>query len=230
VDGERRGVSRFTLDDARKAQLIKESAKAAWNTSPRNMLLARAMSNGVKWFVPEVMGGLPVYTPGEIPTQPELTAGTGTDSDEGSGVDLGPRVEKVIARAEEQGHRGLSNRAAVELAVGNRAPGVVNDWVRRATEELDRHKAEKDAAAESRVEEDQEPAEVEVEAPPEEVTAEPVPEEETPDEDPEIQALRARYERLEGMDEEALSDEDRDALHAEIDVVQGKLREKGVEV
>lgn len=138
------GLSRFTLDDAQKAGLIKESAKAAWNAAPRNMLLARAMSNGVKWFVPEVMGGLPIYVEGEIvPDRQSVTAPVGEGGDEGQGVELGPKIESIISRAQELGHAGLSNRASIELAVGNRAPSVVADWVRRANEELDRFATEK---------------------------------------------------------------------------------------
>jgi hypothetical protein len=186
VNGERAGLSRFTMDDAHQAKLVKDNDKAAWRTVPRNMLLARAMSNAAKWFVPEVLGGLPVYTDGEIPERKSLTAPAGDDTDAGSGVDLGPRVEKVIERATALGHRGLSNRAAIELSVGNRAPGLVNDWCVRANEELDRFAAEKAAAqpdaATGEVQGDTPaPAEVEVDAPPEEVTAEPVPEEPTPE-------------------------------------------------
>lgn len=149
VDGERRGVSRFTLDDARKANLIKSDARAAWNTAPRNMLLARAMSNGIKWAVPEVLGGLPVYVEGELPApQKSLTAPAGDGADEPQGIELGPKVEALIERAERVGHRGLSNRVAVEAAVAQRSPGVVNDWVVRAKAELDRFEAEKAAAEE----------------------------------------------------------------------------------
>lgn len=166
VGGERRGVSRFTLDDARAARLIKDSDKAAWNTSPRNMLLARAMSNGAKWFVPEVFGGMPVYTDGEIPERKSITAPVADGGDEGTGIDLGPKVDAIIARAEALGHGGLSNRGAIELAVGKRAPGVVNEWLGRAKQELDRFEAERaDQGA---------TAEEPVAEPEEEVTAEPV--------------------------------------------------------
>jgi hypothetical protein len=187
VAGKRRGVSRYTLEDARAANLIKDSNKAAWNTSPRNMLLARAISNGVKWFVPEALGGLPVYVEGELPSadRKSLTAGSGDDNgDGGQGIDLGPQVEKIIKRGTELGHRGLSNRAAVELAVGGRAPGAVKEWCERANAELDRFSAEKLAAAATDPgdEPDDVPEEVPVEAPPEEVTAEPV--EEAPHDDP----------------------------------------------
>lgn len=53
------GESKFTMADAKRA--------GTGNTDkfPRNMLFARAMSNGVKWFCPDVTGG-PVYTPDEL--------------------------------------------------------------------------------------------------------------------------------------------------------------------
>ena len=53
------GVSGFTLADAQKA------GTQNLDKFPRNMLYARAMSNGVKWFTPDVTGG-PVYTPEEM--------------------------------------------------------------------------------------------------------------------------------------------------------------------
>lgn len=150
VNGAQRGVSRFTLDDAQKANLIKDDKRAAWNTAPRNMLLARSMSNGVKWFVPEVLGGLPVYTDGELEGtgRASLTEPTADGTDEGSGLDLGPNVDKVIARAEKMGHVGLSNRGAIELGLGNRSPEVVNKWVREANAELDKMEAEAAGQAE----------------------------------------------------------------------------------
>jgi hypothetical protein len=54
------GVSVFDLDDARKA------GTKNLDKFPRNMLFARAMSNGAKWFTPDVCGGLTVYVPEEL--------------------------------------------------------------------------------------------------------------------------------------------------------------------
>jgi hypothetical protein len=54
------GHSRFTLDDAKKA------GTKNLDKYPRNMLFARAMSNGVKWFCPDVFNGSAVYTPDEL--------------------------------------------------------------------------------------------------------------------------------------------------------------------
>ena len=53
------GTSRFTKADAAKAHTKNLDA------FPRNMLFARAMSNGVKWFCPDALG-LTTYTPEEL--------------------------------------------------------------------------------------------------------------------------------------------------------------------
>jgi hypothetical protein len=53
------GNSTFTIEDAKKA-LTKNIDKF-----PKNMLFARAISNGVKWFCPDVFAG-PVYVPEEM--------------------------------------------------------------------------------------------------------------------------------------------------------------------
>jgi len=57
---EKIGNSTFTAEDARKAQ-TKNMDKY-----PRNMLFARAMSNGQKWFCPDAFNGATVYTPEEL--------------------------------------------------------------------------------------------------------------------------------------------------------------------
>lgn len=61
INGKREsiGKSTFTAEDAAKA------GTQNMGKFPRNMLFARAMSNGVKWFCPDVTGG-PVYTPEEL--------------------------------------------------------------------------------------------------------------------------------------------------------------------
>lgn len=58
--GQSLGKSKFTIADARKAQ-TKNLDKF-----PRNMLFARAMSNGVRWYCPDALGGATIYTPEEM--------------------------------------------------------------------------------------------------------------------------------------------------------------------
>ena len=62
VDGKREsiGKSEFTAADAAKA------GTQNMGKFPRNMLFARAMSNGVRWYCPDVFSGSSVYTPEEL--------------------------------------------------------------------------------------------------------------------------------------------------------------------
>jgi hypothetical protein len=57
------GTSAFTMKDAQAAQL---NGKAVWKNYPRNMLFARALSNGVRWYCPDVFQVGAVYTPEEL--------------------------------------------------------------------------------------------------------------------------------------------------------------------
>lgn len=66
-NGEKVGESSFSQSDAKRAG-TKNMAKF-----PRNMLFARAMSNGAKWHVPGIFGGVPVYSQGEISGDPTPT-------------------------------------------------------------------------------------------------------------------------------------------------------------
>jgi len=56
------GQSSFTLADAEKAGLHK---KDTWKNFPRNMLFARALSNGARWYCAGIFGGA-VYTHEEL--------------------------------------------------------------------------------------------------------------------------------------------------------------------
>ena len=53
------GVSSFTIEDAKQAGY---AGKQNYKQTPRNMLFARALSNGVRWFTPDVFSAS-VYTP-----------------------------------------------------------------------------------------------------------------------------------------------------------------------
>ena len=74
------GNSKFTIEDAKKAG-TKNLEKF-----PKNMLFARAISNGVKWFCPDVFAG-PVYVPEEMDApevKTEDTVAEVTDSQDNS--------------------------------------------------------------------------------------------------------------------------------------------------
>jgi hypothetical protein len=137
-DGERMrlGVSTFTIADATAAKLVKDDS--AWKAHPRNMLFARAMSNGVKWYAPDLLGGIPVYTEADSftdSTSEDLTAGesqTATARRE----DLHPDVLAVVERAEALGHRGLANVQAA-ASVSGASDEVRESWLERARTTLD---------------------------------------------------------------------------------------------
>jgi hypothetical protein len=79
-DGKEAGASEFTMDDARTAGL---AGGDNWKKFPRNMLFARAISNGAKFFCPDVFAGAPIYTPDELgaeidPETGELAVGNVT--------------------------------------------------------------------------------------------------------------------------------------------------------
>lgn len=110
------GTSVFTLDDARKAGLVRP--RSNWEKWPRNMVFARAVSNGVAWHCPEVMSGLRVYADGEVHEQAdaaaEMLGDPGTDGEDLSYLDttaedVGPeealrselaRIDRAIAIVE----------------------------------------------------------------------------------------------------------------------------------
>jgi hypothetical protein len=73
--GEIIGTSTFSMNDAAQAGLGGDN----WKKYPRNMLFARAMSNGAKWYCADVFGG-PVYTPDEL--------GAPVDGETGEVIDM----------------------------------------------------------------------------------------------------------------------------------------------
>lgn len=56
------GESSFTEADAKAAGIFSDM----YRKYPKNMYFSRAVSNGAKWYTPEVFGGAPVYTPEEL--------------------------------------------------------------------------------------------------------------------------------------------------------------------
>lgn len=113
--GESLGKSSFTIEDARRA--------GTQNTDrfPRNMLFARAMTNGVAWFCPDATSGVRVYAEGEVErdeaaepvfVQPEV-------------AEMPPRQQPAHSVA-----RRLHDRDAEFAAAGISQPG---DLVRHVT-------------------------------------------------------------------------------------------------
>ena len=103
------GVSSFTLADAKKAG-VQNLTKF-----PRNMLFARAISNGMRWFTPDVFTA-PTYTPEElgelesIPTPPPIVEEDAADDgvDPGTLEDVAPPPGALLGKERAAGlHREL---------------------------------------------------------------------------------------------------------------------------
>lgn len=61
-NGQEVGNSKFDAEDAKKA------GTQNFQKFPKNMLFARAISNGIKFYCPDLFLGTPVYTPDELDT------------------------------------------------------------------------------------------------------------------------------------------------------------------
>lgn len=66
-DGKSIGKSEFTMDDAKKAGL----GGVNWTKYPRNMLYARAITNGARWYCPDAFNGA-AYEPSELGAEVEF--------------------------------------------------------------------------------------------------------------------------------------------------------------
>jgi hypothetical protein len=67
VDGEWEpvGTSDYSIEDAEKAGLLNGRTKENWEKHTRNMLFARAVSNGVRWHCPH-LSTCTIYTHDEV--------------------------------------------------------------------------------------------------------------------------------------------------------------------
>jgi hypothetical protein len=123
------GTSTFTIAEAKRGGL----SGGNWTKWPRNMLYARAMSNGVKWFCPDLMGGIPVYTEGDSfdVIEGSVTEGTGDGTEpewQGLTEKQISRAEGLIGYAEELGHGGY-DRALVKMRLNGQSRPYVDRWL-----------------------------------------------------------------------------------------------------
>ena len=66
-NGDPVGVSEFTIQDAKQAGV---AGGQNWRKYPKAMLFARALTQGVRWYCPDVTAGSPAYVPEEL--EPEV--------------------------------------------------------------------------------------------------------------------------------------------------------------
>ena len=87
------GTSSFSIADAKKA------GTKNLDKFPRNMLFARAMSNGVRWFCPDVMNGSTVYTPEELGADVDQDGNVIDDIVEGDFQEEAPLTQAELSAA-----------------------------------------------------------------------------------------------------------------------------------
>jgi hypothetical protein len=93
-NGEPLGESPFTMADADRAGYSKRNP--SYSKTPRNMLFARAISNGVAWYCPDVTMGR-IYVPEELehltPPPDDPVGEPPSDAEDAEWKDAPPRPE-----------------------------------------------------------------------------------------------------------------------------------------
>lgn len=107
------GVSSFGIADA------KRQATQNIDRFPRNMLFARAISNGAKWYCPDVFGG-PIYTPDELGAEVD---------DDGNVQQAPPPPRQLPAKAVEPDHDAAEPEPATEEQAV-----AIREYIESATE------------------------------------------------------------------------------------------------
>lgn len=107
------GVSTFTIDDAKKA------GTKNIDRFPKNMLFARAMSNGVKWYTPDIYEN-PVYVPEEMEQVTEEATAEVIETPKSTKRILTPeQFEKLIAGIEAGQMAAGSDLSLYDWAIEN---------------------------------------------------------------------------------------------------------------
>jgi len=124
------GISTFTIDDAKKA------GTKNIDRFPKNMLFARAMSNGVKWYTPDIYEN-PVYVPEEMEQVTE---------DATAHVVETPSTKRVLTA--EQFEKLCAGIEAGQMATGSEL--TLFEWAIENVELTDGQRLQMDVARESK--------------------------------------------------------------------------------
>lgn len=150
------GKSSFTKEDAELAQLTQ---KETYKKFPRNLFFARAISNGAKWYCPDIFSGS-VYTPEEMGAEaveefpegdgpegdqpparhlhaappaaelPEDLANVADDQTEAAAwMELGDDIEAVEANAADIDEAALDSEILYYASEMRRSPRAVDNWI-----------------------------------------------------------------------------------------------------
>jgi hypothetical protein len=109
-NGQEVGESTFTMQDAETAELTKGKNAHSWRHYPRNMLFARALTNGCRWYAADVGSGVGLYTPEEL----------GAPVTEDAGVLEASPSLALLAAPEEP--KSTAGEAPVDQEPGYRSP------------------------------------------------------------------------------------------------------------
>jgi len=96
------GKSNFTIKDAAKAGIVN---KEVWKAYPRNLLFARALTNGAKWFCADVCSG---FTP------EELEDGISNEAEKETVTIKNGKVEKINNIDNDSNHNKNDKRKVVK--------------------------------------------------------------------------------------------------------------------
>lgn len=127
------GLSEFSLKDAKNAELV-GGKNVNWKKYPKNMLFARAISNGARLYCPDIFVGSPIYTPDELDAQVDESGAIILDktADGATPVKVTqpePGLEKKMRESEISGHGKPGHR-------GINAPPIEPKQVDRLTEDI----------------------------------------------------------------------------------------------
>jgi hypothetical protein len=120
------GISTFTIEDAKKA------GTKNIDRFPKNMLFARAMSNGVKWYTPDIYEN-PVYVPEEMEQVTEDTTAQVVET---------PSVKRVLTP--EQFEKLCAGIEAGQMATGSEM--TLYEWAIENVELTDGQRLQMDVA------------------------------------------------------------------------------------
>jgi len=117
------GVSSFSIEDAKRAELMKPDS--GWMKFPRAMLFSRAISQGARIYCPDAIGG--VYTDEEIrsiPTRPEDATIAKVDTDTGQVVEGESKEVGAEEQSAGEGIPEIEEKAEVKTEVDKLAKAV----------------------------------------------------------------------------------------------------------
>jgi hypothetical protein len=127
------GASTYTMEDAKLAEL---AGRGPWKKHPRNMLFARAMSDGVAFHCPEVTNGIRTYHEGEIDVDGSVRAAQ-AQAPAAEDVVLEEIVDgEIVEPANGNGNGPEPERASLspelvdELVAAKKTAGLPNERVR----------------------------------------------------------------------------------------------------